>query len=471
VLIVGGAVEGKAGLDVRTVGGRIAEVGPALARHPGEEVVDARGGAVIPALWDHHLHLRALAAARSSVAVGPPEVVDPAGLAGALRRASAASGPGPGAWVRGVGYHDSVAGPLDRWALDAIVPDRPVRVQHRSGALWVLNSAAVVATGLDGGSDPGPGVERDDEGRATGRLWRMDRWLAGAVPPAALDLAGVGADLARAGVAGVTDADPRRTQSDVDLLARGAERGELPLRMLLMSVGGLVLPEAPPGGFAAGPRKLLLDDATLPPHDELVAWLAEAHAAGEAVAVHCVTRVQLVATVAALEDAGARPGDRVEHGSVVPPELLPTLRALGLTVVTQPNFVAERGDRYLAEVDEGDRPFLYPCASLRAAGVAVAAGTDAPFGRPDPWAAMRAAVGRRTAGGATLLPGERVGPATALGLFQGHPDRPAEPRRVAPGEPADLCVLDRPLADALRTLTPDAVALTIAGGTVTVDNR
>ncbi len=472
MLITGGEVGGVAGLDVRVAGDEVAEVGAALPREPGEEVVDAGGGAVVPALWDHHVHLRALAAARTSVEVGPPAVRDEDGLAAALRRA-AASAP-PGGWVRAVGYHESVAGPLDRWALDRLVPGRPLRVQHRSGALWVLNSAAVAATGA--ADTEREGIERDDHGVPTGRLWRMDRWLAAAVPPAALDLAGVSADLARLGVAGVTDADPQRSQADADLLAAAAARGDLRQRVLLMSATGLDLAGAGPGRFAAGPRKLLLDDATLPPHDRFVAWVAAAHAAGEPVAVHCVTRTQLVATVVALDDAGpgrarAARRDRIEHGSVVPADLRPRLRDLGVTVVTQPNFVAERGDRYLAEVDPDDQPFLYPCASLRAAGVAVAAGTDAPFGRPDPWAAMRAATTRRTTGGADLLPAERVDAATALALFQGHPGDPARPRHVAPGQPADLCVLDRPLADALRALAPEVVAATLAGGRVIATSR
>jgi predicted amidohydrolase YtcJ len=470
VLIVRAEVDGVAGVDVRVAGGRVREVGRALGRRPSEDAVDAAGGAVVPAPWDHHVHLRALAAARASVAAGPPAVTDRAGLAAALRRAAAATA--PGGWVRAVGYHASVAGDLDRRALDALMADRPVRVQHRSGALWVLNSAALHAVGLAGTGhdhDDLAGVERGDDGQPTGRLWRLDRWLASAVPATPLDLAGVSADLARLGVAGVTDADPQRTQADVDLLRAAAGRGELRQRVVLMSAGGLDL--GPTGQFVAGPRKLLLDDASLPPHDELVAWVAAAHARGEPVAVHCVTRAQLVATLVALDDAGARPGDRIEHGSVVPDDLRPLLQRLGVTVVTQPNFVAERGDRYLAEVDPDDQPFLYPCAGLLAAGVAVAGGTDAPFGRPDPWAAARAATTRRTAGGADLLPAERVDAATALGLFQGEPASPATPRAVRPGAPADLCVLDRPLADALAALTSDAVALTVAGGHVIADNR
>jgi len=465
VLIAGGEVGGVAGLDVRVTGDEVAEVGAGLGREPGEEVVDARGGAIVPALWDHHVHLRAMAAARTSVEVGPPAVRNRDELASALRRAAAAAP--PDGWVRAVGYHESVAGPLDRWALDRLVPDRPLRAQHRSGALWVLNSAAVAATGA--ADAPEVGVERDADGVPTGRLWRLDRWLASALPRRALDLAGVSADLARLGVAGVTDADPHRTQADVDLLADAAARGDLRLRVMVMSAAGLQLDHR--RRVVAGPRKLLLDDTSLLPHDELVAWLAAAHGAGEPVAVHCVTRLQLVATLAALDDAGGRPGDRIEHGSVVPAELRPLLRDLGLTVVTQPNFVAERGDRYLAEVDADDQPFLYPCASLRAAGVPVAAGTDAPFGRPDPWAAMRAATTRRTATGLPLLPAERVDAATALALFQGHPAAPATPRRVTPGQPADLCVLDRPLADALLALTPEVVAMTLAGGRVIADNR
>jgi predicted amidohydrolase YtcJ len=292
----------------------------------------------------------------------------------------------------------------------------------------VLNSAGLAAVGAD---------EPD------GKLWRRDRWLAERIPPAPLDLRAVGRAAAGWGVTGMTDADPVRTQADVDQL----EQAGLPQRLVLMSAHGLEL-----GSATAGPRKLLLDDATLPPIDEIATWIAEAHGRGEPVAVHCVTRLQLVATLAALDTAGSRPSDRIEHGGVVPPELRPALQRHGVTVVTQPNFVAERGDQYRDEVDPDDLPLLYPCASLRQAGVRTAAGTDAPFGHADPWAAMRAAVHRRTASGAILGADERVDPATALALFLGRPDDPATPRTIEPGAQADLCILDRPLDAVLTAL-------------------
>ena len=114
----------------------------------GEEELDAAGCALLPGLHDHHVHLRALAAAQASVQVGPEQVRSAAELAARLRAADAAAP--AGAWLRCVGYHESVAGPLDRWVLDRLADlTRPVRVQHRTGALWVVNSAGMALLGLE----------------------------------------------------------------------------------------------------------------------------------------------------------------------------------------------------------------------------------------------------------------------------------------------------------------------------------
>jgi predicted amidohydrolase YtcJ len=94
----------------------------------------------------------------------------------------------------------------------------------------------------------------------------------------------------------------------------------------------------------------------------------------------------------------------------------------------------------------------------------LAASTDAPFGGMDPWAAMRAAVHRSTAGGEVLGPDERISAEEALRLFLGHADRPSVPRTVDVGQPGDLLVL-KPGANAV-TLASDMVATTIVGGRV-----
>ena len=444
LLITGAQLEDGSVVDVRIAAGVITEIGEGLRRGDGDEaVLDAGGGAVIPGLHDHHVHLRAMAAAARSIPVGPPHVRDRATFEQALADAAAASP--VRTWLRAVGYHDSVAGPLTRALLDRIVPLHPLRVQHRSGALWVVNSCGADLLGLPGHHD--------------GRLWRADASLHAHLPPSELDHASIGRAAARAGVTGFTDADPHRTADDVEALRRHQDAGELPQRLRLMGPATL--------GGVDGEVKFLLDDDRLPVPDALAADIRDAHEHHRGAAVHCVTRVQLVVALAALDAAGPRPGeDRIEHGSVIPPELDGDLRRLGVTVVTQPNFVAERGDRYREEVDAADVPHLYRLGSLLAAGIPTAAGTDAPFGDADPWAAVRAAVHRTTIDGDVLGPDERIDARRALGLFLGHPHAPAIERRVEPGEPGDLCILDAPLGRVLADPRAERVAATVVAGRV-----
>lgn len=410
-------VGGRRRIDVRIDGGRVVEIGSGLRPRPGEDVIDGRGGALLPGLHDHHVHLLALAAALTSV--------DCSRSLHGLRDAPVdASG-----WIRGVRYHEEVAGPLDRWALDALRADAPVRVQHATGNLWVLNSAAVRLLGLPDDHD--------------GRLLGADRWLrVRRAMPEVPDLRPVGQLLAERGVTGVTDATADNAEAEATLL-----REALDQRVVVMNCG-------------RAPRKLVVHEHDLPQLDDLVAAIAAAHADGKCVAIHAVTRASLVFVLAALEAAGTRRGDRIEHASVAPPEAVAAMARLGLTVVTQPNFLVERMHRYQRDVDEEDRRWLYRGRGFLEAGVRLAAGTDAPFGAPDPWAAMRAAVVRDP-------PEERLTPEQALRLFVTSPFAPGGyPRRVRIGAEADLCLLGCPWAEARQALDASAVRATIRGGTL-----
>lgn len=443
-------------LDVRIAAGRIVEIGVGLSG--AEPDLDGRGGALLPGLIDHHIHLFGLAAQAASV--GLQDATSSAALAKALRDGAARLPPGD--WLRGVGYHEGAGELLDRRILDRLVADRPVRVQHRTGGLWVLNSAAL---DLVAGDDAPDCVERDADGRATGRIWRGDDWLRtrlGRSPPS---LAGISADLARRGVTGAADASVTNDPAQAEVFARAIADGQWRQRLMLMSGGSLAAP--PDGGFQVGPVKLLLDDDRLPDLDGVVATMVQAHAWGRKVAVHCVAAGELAFALAGFEAAGCVPGDRIEHGGVVHPPAAREIAALGLTVVTQPGFVAERGDRYLAEVDPADLDALYPCASLMRAGIKVAGSSDAPYAAADPWAAMAAAVSRTTASGRSLGLDERVTPRQALDLFLGGFDDPGgPPRRVEVGAAADLCLLQGPLDAALARPDASWVAATVVDGRV-----
>jgi predicted amidohydrolase YtcJ len=416
--------------DIR-VGAQIDEVGDDLAVQPGEGLLDAGGGTVLPGLHDHHVHVRSAASALYSFSVGPPGVSTKDQLAQMLSNAT----PGPDGWIRAVGYHESVAGDLDRTALDAVVPRIPVRIQHRSGALWILNSAALGRVGL---------AEHPD-----GRLRSADRGWSEALARRETDLAELSRRITATGVTGVTDATPDLDADDMVALMVAHRRGEFRPRLHFLSPG----------------KKILHDDRL--DLDALTDWITEQHSAGHPVAVHCVTTTQLVVTIAALRAAGSHPRDRIEHAAMVPDDNLEDLADLagrGLTVVTQPNFVAERGDQYLTDVPAAEHSYLWRVASLLNATVPVAFSTDMPFGHGDPWTAMRAAVHRTTLRGAVLNADECVSARTALTMFLGRPERPGQTRSVAPGQPGDLCVLTESPETALAELDAGMVAATVIGG-------
>ncbi|MBA4863573.1 amidohydrolase family protein [Streptomyces sp. PSKA54] len=448
--------------DVRITAGRIAEIAPALPRRPGEETLDCRGGALLPGLVDHHLHLHALAAHQRSTPCGPPAVRDTAALGEALAEAA----PDEHGWIRGTGYHETVAGDLDAAALDRLHPHRPVRIQHRSGALWILNTAAATAISLAHGDHPG--IERHANGTPTGRLWRADGWLRTRLPRTRPPgLADIGHQLARFGITAVTDATPDVAPGALAAITADMETGALPQRVHLLGAPlGASSDGTSPGPRrpTIGPYKIVLADSGLPALDDLIELIRAAHTDGRAVAVHAVTREALVLLLVALREAGPRPGDRIEHAAVVPRELIGDIAALGLRVVTQPGFLADRGDDYARDVPADDHADLYRCRSLTDAGILLALSSDAPYGPLDPWAVIAAAVQRKTPLGDMLAPEETLTPAAALNAYLGPPEDPGEPpRRIRRGEPADLVLLHTGRATALADPTSDLVRMTLMG--------
>lgn len=446
--------------DLRIEGRTIVAIGN-LAPRPGEPVIKAHGGAFLPGLHDHHIHLAGLAVRDASVACGPPQVSDLDDLAAALAL------PGKG-WLRGVGLCESVLdGKLpDAAMLDAIVSDRPLRIQHRTGRMWFLNSAALDE--LLRRAAPPPGLERDGA-RYTGRLFDEDRWLQGALGGSPPDFGKTSARLASFGITGLTDLSPA---NDAPIAAHfAAQQNDGALRQSVVLGGALSLTEASldtgvPDGLRLGPAKLHLHESALPDFDETCRWIAQAHDQGRCVAVHCVTEVELVFTLALFEATGTQAGDRIEHASVVPPALIQAIAALDIAICVQPQFVAAHGDRYLAELEPACHQDLYRLRSLRDAGLVLAGGSDAPYGNADPWSAMHAAVHRRTTAGVSFTREETLTPEQALALYLCDPLELRRERPVAVGEPADLCLLDRPWQAARVRLDARDVRITIASGRV-----
>jgi predicted amidohydrolase YtcJ len=178
---------------------------------------------------------------------------------------------------------------------------------------------------------------------------------------------------------------------------------------------------------------------------ELARRIRTAAARGAQVAVHCVGAATLVAALdafAALPPRHRRGRrHRLEHLAECPPPLVARIAALGLTVVTNPAFVYWRGDVYRRETDGAARAWLYRARSLVAAGVPVAAASDAPVVAARSVARHGGRAHASYARRPDARAGERVDAATALAFATTNARGVAARRslgrlvRPAPGRP------------------------------------
>ena len=375
------------------------------------------GGTVIPGLHDHHVHLRSSAAAAGvrarRAAAGPHR--------GRLRDALAAAVADADGWIRAVGYHDSVAG-----AAGPSRAGRPVAAGAgpRAAPQWRAVDAELA----------GAGAHRQRPITPTaGSSGRIRRFRVARAP----SLRHLSDRLAAFGVTGITEATPGYGQRDIETLTEATQSGGLRQHLHCMAVGrnpahrgGQHRPgQAHPGRHRPRSRRTVPVDRRQP----------RRRSPGRGA---CVTDSQLVVTIAALREAGGHPGDRIEHAAMVPDDCIADLADLGVTVVTQPNFVAERGDQYLADVPAAQHDQLWRVASLADGRRPRRAVHRYPVRRRRP-------VGgdaRRRTPGHTRRRRSRCGRDgfAASGRCRCSWVGPTGPRRaasLAPGQPGDLCVL------------------------------
>lgn len=447
--------------------GRIVAVGDAAeamrAVSADAQRVDCEGGTLLPAFIDAHCHLLAYAASLRSVDCTTARSI--ADIQAALRRAAAQRLVGE--WLRAFGYEETSLAEgrhPTRQDLDAAAPQHPVRLIHRSGHASVLNSAALEQAGIGIASEEPPGghIERDvASGEPAGLLIGMERLIERAAPALPYEELSAGAREAagrmlRAGIACVQDATHTNGRAEWELFERLIEDGSLPLTVVLMEgfehLGEL--PERGVGGrLRRGPIKIMLHelgDGVSLEGPELARMVREAHQAGRQVAIHAVGEHAVRTAVEAIEAAasgGPREDHRhrIEHCGLLPESAAGRMARLGIVVVSQPAFVSERGDRYLALVPEEQRRALYAFRTLRDAGVALAAGSDAPVTAPEPLVSVAAAVDRRTAGGGVVGPEQAMEAGEALRWWTAGAARAAfleeERGALRPGLRADLALL------------------------------
>ena len=244
---------------------------------------------------------------------------------------------------------------------------------------------------------------------------------------------------------------PTEDPADVEALADAVATGALPFDVVVS--GGPGLPDGAGPALRAGPgqvrarrRPAAVDRRAGRPGS------GAARRAGRAIAVHCVTRAELIVALAAWDEVGAEPGDRIEHGAVIPVELVAGSAGAG-PGRRDPAVVRRRPRRPVPGRRRPRRPST-TCGAAGRCSTPASASPPAPTPRsatPTRGGPIAAARDRTTPSGVVLGPAERITAERALAMFLTPLDDPAgPPRRVEVGAPADLCLLATPLPERPR---------------------
>lgn len=496
--------------------GKVVWVGAANIAPSADETIDLAGATVIPGLTDAHIHLFAIAHARLQVPVTPRDAPT---ISAVLALLAARAGTIPSdKWVYGAGLDENGLAEHrlpTRAEIDVVIPDHPVLIRRFCGHVAVVNSAALRLLGIDDAiADPEGGTfGRAGDGRLDGSAKESAAELIfRAAPP--MDrtelseaLRATIAESSRMGLIAAVEASVGFTVGFDDEFAIWNEirRGEmLPMRLGFMnqldpseaSQRGLVpeqdadwqsisLKYFADGIVGARTAAVSEDFADTPSRgffmrdeSELQRVIAEAHAAGWQVAVHCCGDRATDCIIEAYEKAQAEhpradARHRIEHYFVPPAGGLSRMKALGALVVTQPSFLT-RMRRSIAGAFGPRADRCYPGRSVIDAGVTYVASSDAPTGSWSPWDGIADAVNRAADSGVPIGPGEAVSVREAIHSYTvgGAIAMKQDGWRgtLMPGMAADLIVLDRDLfAAGCPPLKETKVLLTMVRGIVVHD--
>jgi hypothetical protein len=492
---------------VAVSGGRIAFVGSAAAAAawigPGTRVVSLESGMLLPGFQDAHVH------PSSGYELLQCDLNDLPATSEAVTAKVSECAEAPGEWIVGSGWELPAfppAGPR-REDLDAVVGDRPAYLAAADEhSAWVSSAALRKAGSTAATPDPRDGrIERDPAtGEPTGTLREKAMELVQRlVPPPTREqrVEGLALALARLNAAGVTSAlEAKARPVDLESYRELRDQGRLSVRiaaaLLVDTERG---PEQIPGlerlrdAYASdrlriGAAKIFIDGVI----ESRTAAMLEPYADREGEAgTPRVTAEHLGALVEALAKAGfgfhghaigdraVRMGlDAVEaagpaarrsplrhllaHVQVIHPDDVPRFRRLDVVACFQPLWAY--ADSYITELTwpglgpERSR-WIYPIASVAAAGAPLAFGSDWTVSSLEPLLGLQVAVTRRDPRepGEVMQPQQVIDLPTALAAYTigaawalGHE---RETGSIEVGKRADLVLLERDLFE----VAPEAI--------------
>ena len=472
------------------------------------EIVDAEGMFVTPGFIDAHSHPSG-AGVNELVQVNA-DLRSASDIAAALQE-RAGSTPA-GQWIQAFKYDDtklSEGRPLNRDDIDALVPDHPVVVRHRGGHTSVYNSMAMGLAGVTSETQDPPGGRfyRDENGRLTGLVAGGARAVFSELIPSDSTR-----EQRRDGVmliselmtqAGLTSVHQTGGYRD-DMIAYqdAREAGGMRFRMYLFPRGRLFDDLVNAGVrtgmgdevFRIGAVKFTADGSASErtmrmsepyegrPDDYGLLYMTEeeifqsvenAHRNDFQVAIHANGDVTIKMVLDAYERAQtlwprADTRHRIEHCSLVNPELLGRIRDLGVIPAPFYTYVHYHGNKWVDYGEERMR-WMFAHKSFLDYGIPVAPASDYTPGPYEPLMAIQSMVTRKDFDGRMWGPNQRISIEDALkictinGAYASFEE--GIKGSITTGKLADFVIL----ADAPQDVDPDQIkhieiVRTVVGG-------
>ena len=472
------------------------------------EIVDAEGMFVTPGFIDAHSHPSG-AGVNELVQVNA-DLRSASDIAAALQE-RAGSTPA-GQWIQAFKYDDtklSEGRPLNRDDIDALVPDHPVVVRHRGGHTSVYNSMALGLAGVTSETQDPPGGRfyRDENGRLTGLVAGGARAVFSELIPSDSTR-----EQRRDGVmliselmtqAGLTSVHQTGGYRD-DMIAYqdAREAGGMRFRMYLFPRGRLFDDLVNAGVrtgmgdevFRIGAVKFTADGSASErtmrmsepyegrPDDYGLLYMTEeeifqsvenAHRNDFQVAIHANGDVTIKMVLDAYERAQtlwprADTRHRIEHCSLVNPELLSRIRDLGVIPAPFYTYVHYHGNKWVDYGEERMR-WMFAHKSFLDYGIPVAPASDYTPGPYEPLMAIQSMVTRKDFDGRVWGPNQRISIDDALkictinGAYASFEE--GIKGSITTGKLADFVIL----ADAPQDVDPDQIkhieiVRTVVGG-------
>jgi predicted amidohydrolase YtcJ len=426
----------------------------------GTKRIALHGKTVTAGFIDAHCHPRAIYpedAPWQSVPCGPDKVKSMDELVAALRRK--ADKTPKGQWVTGSNYQETLLGRHPtRVDLDKASTEHPILIRHSSGHRAVCNSKALELAGITRATKdpPGGAYGRDDRGEpngilkeGVGSIVRRAGPRAQENPTRAQQVAGYRECFRQFLSAGITAVHVAGTNDDAVALMAEAQK-EMPVRLYIMH-GSSAADQAMRrvrqkrlgddwirygavklyhGNSLSGQTAWLSQpyidrpaDYGVPParsQEDLNALISRLHRGGVQVCVHANGDREIDMLLTAWERVLAEaPRDdhrhRIEHCSVVTPELLSRIAKLKLAVAPH-SYVFEHGDKMEA-YGPARWDWMHPNKSLLDLGVVVAGNSDYPVSAALPLLRIQDLVQRKSRAGKVYGAKQRITPEQALAVW------------------------------------------------------